>query len=994
MSRFTRTILVFAVATTVAGCNAVGSASDNEPDASRVGAGPDGAVDLGQTDVPHVEQPDVGPPPCDPFDEDDECGCAEGVTVTCFVGPIESRGVGQCRHGTRVCSNGALGECVGQVLPDEEVCDGVDQDCDGLVDEGLTNQCGSCGPNPVEICADITDNDCNGVIDDPEAGCDCDARTDQPCYSGPPGTSGMGECRGGRASCIGLSWTECVGEVLPQSELCDGADNDCDGRVDEGVRNLCGGCGDEPEEICDGLDNDCDGLADERVRLPCGLCVGEVPGTEVCGDGYDNDCNGMVDDGCSCVGSENCYGGDPARAGIGECAMGRRTCDSSGELWSECTGFVTPTLEVCDGRDNDCDGLTDVGTDGCSVCGLGEELCDDLDNDCDGFVDEGTRNSCGDCRADVVPEELGPAVLCNGTDDDCDGMVDEGLVNACGQCDESCYIATEEPDDTDIFDDGAELIEPDDEDNPTGRPGVTLSSQTFIPPYLWAANHDNDTMSRIHSERNAEEGRYWVGDNPSRTAVDLDGNVWVGGRNDGRLTKVIWDTTRCPDRNGNGLIDTSMAGALGPLNGPGDPMADECVVYSAVPRPESASIRGVAAGPDGRVWIGYSSGGVQWIDPNTFELGPYVPQTGAPIHERGADGVYRPSLNGDGTPRLGETGGVYGLVVDSEGRLYMSSYNRTTLSRFDTVAGVWDALYLDYPCGLYGIALDGRNRVWTGGWPNCNGVGMFDPETNRAHSFEVPDGVTATVGGTSAVRFDAATDGCSSPNYCVTGLAVEPATGNVWASFFAVGWMGRLVLDEDNLAASQWRFIPATRDNDTGELLPSVSNDLRGVGFDRDGNAWTLGLGSTRVFKVDPITERRPPDMPLGLEVGIGTHYTYSDFTGSTALTFTAPRALWAYVFRAGYADATVDAIQWEAWTPADTTASIAVRVVNAFDEPVTDWIPDEVGFEYGGGPSHYIDLSAYELVGERFEVQITLATSDVDTRPIVHAVDMFWQRP
>jgi hypothetical protein len=240
----------------------------------------------------------------------------------------------------------------------------------------------------------------------------------------------------------------------------------------------------------------------------------------------------------------------------------------------------------------------------------------------------------------------------------------------------------------------------------------------------------------------------------------------------------------------------------------------------------------------------------------------------------------------------------------------------------------------------------------------------------------------------------AAPDGCSAPNFCVTGLGVEPATGDVWASFFAIGWTGRLVLDNDNLENSQWRFIPATRDVETGSLLEGTSNDLRGVGFDREGNAWTLGLGSGNVWKVDPITERRAADLPTGVVVGQGTHYTYSDFTGSTALTFTAPRALWSYVFSAGYTGATVDAIEWEAFTPPDTSAAIALRVVDEDGVPLSDWVPDDVGFIYEGAVFQRIDLSEYDVVGEHFEVQITLATTDVDTRPIVHSVDMFWQRP
>ncbi len=86
-------------------------------------------------------------------------------------------------------------------------------------------------------------------------------------------------------------------------------------------------------------------------------------------------------------------------------------------------------LDRCDGVDNDQDGETDEGTlNACGGCGvLPIEVCNGEDEDCDGEVDEGTLNVCGECG------EL-PIEVCNGEDEDCDGSVDEGTRNACGEC--------------------------------------------------------------------------------------------------------------------------------------------------------------------------------------------------------------------------------------------------------------------------------------------------------------------------------------------------------------------------------------------------------------------------------------------------------------------------------------------------------------------------------------------------------------------------------
>ncbi len=238
---------------------------------------------------------------------DEVCACALGTSRPCYNGPSGTAGIGICRNGTQNCVTGGVwGACVGEVGPSPEICDNTDNDCDGRTDD-VTQPCYS-GPsgtagigacrNGSQSCSAGAWGVCIGEVRPTTEVCDnidnnCDGRTDEgltrACYSGPAGTQGRGACRAGVETCASGAWGNCAGQVVPVSESCNGIDDDCDGMTDEEftgqgtscpVPGLLGACGTgrvacraggtvceqttwPSSEICDNADNDCDGNVDQ-----------------------------------------------------------------------------------------------------------------------------------------------------------------------------------------------------------------------------------------------------------------------------------------------------------------------------------------------------------------------------------------------------------------------------------------------------------------------------------------------------------------------------------------------------------------------------------------------------------------------------------------------------------------------------------------------------------------------------------------------------------
>jgi hypothetical protein len=191
------------------------------------------------------ETPDA-PPSC----EGTDCPCVEGTAEPC--GSDE----GACALGVRVCSDGTFGECVGSVEPTTELCNGLDDDCNGEVDDGFqvgnacdggdTDSCkegqiacnstggvtctDSTASTPEQCDATLLDEDCDGYVN--EGGCQCTNGQTAPCGSD------VGVCAKGTQTCAGGAWGACVGAIGPATEACNGIDDNCDGSIDETCRVL------------------------------------------------------------------------------------------------------------------------------------------------------------------------------------------------------------------------------------------------------------------------------------------------------------------------------------------------------------------------------------------------------------------------------------------------------------------------------------------------------------------------------------------------------------------------------------------------------------------------------------------------------------------------------------------------------------------------------------------------------------------------------------
>jgi hypothetical protein len=520
--------------------------------------------------------------------------------------------------------------------------------------------------------------------------------------------------------------------------------------------------------------------------------------------------------------------------------------------------------------------------------------------------------------------------------------------------------------------------------DPNGNVVLNAGSTQFY--FMWIANADNGWVSKYDTRTGKEVGRYFsvipkdcsnspmgppctggqVHDlranrsySPSRTAIDVFGDVWVANRapySQGSVTKIATDIGSCIDRNRNGKIDTSsdlngdgqISIAEGEMIIPSDPSDpntyDECVLFTQKVGSAGGEVNGralaVGAGLEGGagdIWVGiYAEKKMYRLNALTGEIIP---------------------VSAGGPMSLDVPIGPYGAIVDRSQKLWIVTIDSGRIALIDTAtATVLDGNIQSPDCSAYGLGIDGKGRLWIPGYRQKAVACRYDVSTKSWKTFDF-----------SAAR------GPNNEKFTVgRGIAIDTA-GKVYMT----GTLGSQLI----------RF-----DSETGAVIPFGTSQFIeftdektttavGVGLDADGHPWVNNY-SGNVTKADKVTGAvtKTAQQPKGL-------YTYSDFTGYQLRNFTAPRGVYSKDFEACDTDNEWRALTWVADVPAN--ASLQVFVKGADTRALLD---STATMRYGPFTTSPTDLLAAGVPKSKFlRVEFNLRSTDSKGTPVLKSFNLVW---
>src|SRR5215212_915985 len=404
--------------------------------------------------------------------------------------------------------------------------------------------------------------------------------------------------------------------------------------------------------------------------------------------------------------------------------------------------------------------------------------------------------------------------------------------------------------------------------------------------FLWVAVSSKGTIVKIDTKTGQILGEYFTSPSgqprdPSRTTVDLNGNVWATNRAGNSVVHVgLVENGQCVDRNRNGIIETSTGfGDIKPwtnlngadTNGGVSTAQDECIIHYT--KVNSFGTRHVSVNKDNDIWVSGTSGRrFDLIDGATGQIKRAEPTVGfggygGLIDRNGVIWSSNPMLRWDTSKPLTGANGTnwtgfnhpsYGLCIDSGGNVWNTSFGNGQIRKFAPNGNLL-GIFNQGDAFAQGCVVDRNDHVWVAHSLNRSTVSRINPNAGPLSA----DGVTRV----GAVDFTTPNLGGDLYNYSdMTGSTLSGIPGNgTWTTVF-----------DSQIVGAEWGRIGWTAQVcGDGSLTVTVASSTNGATF---GPAQTVTNGADpsvangRFLRINVSFKRSASgETPVLYDLSVGT---------------------------------------------------------------------------------------------------------------------------